>query len=437
MVGLFEELANNAPVMIWRSRADKLCDFFNRPWLDFTGRTFGKEFSIGWEEGLHPDDHARCLEIYTNAFDAREKFSMEYRRRRHDGEYRWILDNGTPFIRDGVFAGYFGSCIDITERRQLDEGRLILIAELNHRVKNMLSTVQSLARQSCARAGTPREAEELLSGRLMALSQAHEVLAEQQWKGGEMGQVARRLAALATRAPERVQIEGSAVLLPPVLAQSIAMAFYELFLNALQYGALSNDTGIVGIVWKPAQHDGGTWLDIVWQERGGRASRKPRAGHSADPLHAAGGNCGQDGNQLSEGRRHLPDPHAVARRHDMTNAGRRVLIVEDEMFVAILLEDMLAELGHKVAGMAARVATAMPLLDTLDFDFAILDVNLAGEMSFPIADLLAEKGVPYLFSTGYGRPGIVAAHANRPVLSKPFSSDDLQSAIASALQEAA
>jgi CheY-like chemotaxis protein len=94
---------------------------------------------------------------------------------------------------------------------------------------------------------------------------------------------------------------------------------------------------------------------------------------------------------------------------------------------------MLAELGHKVAGIASRVATALPLVDTLDFDFAILDVNLAGEMSFPVADMLAEKGVPYLFSTGYGRSGIIAAHAHRPVLSKPFSSGDLKSAIASAL----
>jgi CheY-like chemotaxis protein len=118
----------------------------------------------------------------------------------------------------------------------------------------------------------------------------------------------------------------------------------------------------------------------------------------------------------------------------MTNGRRRVLIVEDEMFVAILLEDMLSELGYKVAGMASRVANALPLVDALDFDFAILDVNLAGEMSFPVADLLAEKGVPYLFSTGYGRPGIVPAHAHCPVLSKPFSSGDLQSAIAAAFQ---
>lgn len=120
----------------------------------------------------------------------------------------------------------------------------------------------------------------------------------------------------------------------------------------------------------------------------------------------------------------------------MTGTGQRALIVEDEMFVAMLLEDMLHELGYKVAGMASRVATALPLVETLDFEFAILDVNLAGEMSFPVADMLASKGVPYLFSTGYGRQGIVEAHAGRPVLGKPFSSGDLQSAIVSVLQAA-
>jgi CheY-like chemotaxis protein len=115
----------------------------------------------------------------------------------------------------------------------------------------------------------------------------------------------------------------------------------------------------------------------------------------------------------------------------MRQSPRRALIVEDEMFVAILIEDMLLELGYDVAGMASRVATALPLVGTLDFDFAILDVNLAGEMSFPVADALAERGLPYFFASGYGQLGIVAPHAHRPVLSKPFSTKDLQSAIAS------
>jgi len=117
----------------------------------------------------------------------------------------------------------------------------------------------------------------------------------------------------------------------------------------------------------------------------------------------------------------------------MRDTGARVLIVEDEAFVVMLIEDMLAELGFEIAGTASRVAAAMPLVATLDFDLAILDVNLAGEMSFPVADAIAGKGVPYLFATGYGRPAITPEHAHRPVIKKPFSIQDLRAAIQASL----
>ena len=117
----FKELADNAPVMIWRSGPDKLCDWFNKPWLDFVGRKMEQEVGNGWAEGVHPDDFDRCLKTYIAAFDARENFTMIYRLRRHDGVYRYILDNGAPFYRGGEFAGYFGSCIDVSEQRATEE----------------------------------------------------------------------------------------------------------------------------------------------------------------------------------------------------------------------------------------------------------------------------------------------------------------------------
>ena len=116
----FKELADYAPVMIWRSGTDKLCDWFNKPWLDFVGRTMEQELGNGWAEGVHKEDFDRCLQIYTSSFDAREPFSMIYRLRRHDGEYRHILDNGAPFYRGGDFAGYFGSCIDVSDQQQTE-----------------------------------------------------------------------------------------------------------------------------------------------------------------------------------------------------------------------------------------------------------------------------------------------------------------------------
>jgi PAS domain S-box-containing protein len=118
----FRLVADSAPVMIWMSGTDRLCTYFNRPWLDFTGRSINQELGNGWAEGVHPDDWQRCMDTYIQASDRRESFRMEYRLRRHDGEFRWVLDIGVPrFDRGGSFAGYIGSCIDVTERRQTEE----------------------------------------------------------------------------------------------------------------------------------------------------------------------------------------------------------------------------------------------------------------------------------------------------------------------------
>lgn len=119
--GRFRAMADTAPVMVWRSRTDKACDFFNKPWLEFRGRTMEQELGAGWVEGVHPEDLEACLATYSTAFDERRAFSMEYRLLRSDGEYRWVLGTGVPrFAPDAAFAGFIGSCIDITERRRAE-----------------------------------------------------------------------------------------------------------------------------------------------------------------------------------------------------------------------------------------------------------------------------------------------------------------------------
>jgi PAS domain S-box-containing protein len=120
--GRFRNLANAAPALIWTSGKDKLCDFFNQGWLDFTGRTTAAELGNGWVEGVHPEDVQRCFQTYSSAFDARQPFEMEYRLRRRDGEYRWILDRGAPrYTLDGEFNGYAGLAIDIVDRKKIEE----------------------------------------------------------------------------------------------------------------------------------------------------------------------------------------------------------------------------------------------------------------------------------------------------------------------------
>ena len=112
----FRVVADSSPVLIWMSGLDKLCTFFNKVWLEFTGRTVEQEMGNGWVEGVHPDDFQSCLKTYVEAFDAREPFVMQYRLRRHDGEYRWISDTGVPrYDAQRNFAGYIGSCVDVTE----------------------------------------------------------------------------------------------------------------------------------------------------------------------------------------------------------------------------------------------------------------------------------------------------------------------------------
>lgn len=115
----FRNLADSGQALIWTSGLDKKCNYFNQPWLEFTGRTLEQEFGDGWVEGVHPDDLEFCFNIYSSAFERREKFSMDYRLRHNDGTYHWIQDNGTPLYNlDGEFIGYIGHCLDITAQKE-------------------------------------------------------------------------------------------------------------------------------------------------------------------------------------------------------------------------------------------------------------------------------------------------------------------------------
>lgn len=149
----YRTLADSGQALIWKARPDKLCDYFNKVWLEFTGRTYEQEFGNGWAEGVHPDDFDRCLDIYVTSFDKREAFSMDYRLRRHDGEYRWLQDDGCPrYDIHGMFIGYIGYCLDVTERKVAERELKNKNTELerftytvSHDLKSPLITIQSYA----------------------------------------------------------------------------------------------------------------------------------------------------------------------------------------------------------------------------------------------------------------------------------------------------
>ena len=122
--GLIRQVADRLPLLVWISGDDKRCTYVNKCWLDFTGRPLEAELGDGWAEGVHAADLQQCVDTYARAFDHRDPFLIEYRLRRHDGEYRWVLDNAAPlFDPDGSFAGYIGACFDVTEFRRAEAER--------------------------------------------------------------------------------------------------------------------------------------------------------------------------------------------------------------------------------------------------------------------------------------------------------------------------
>jgi two-component system, sensor histidine kinase PdtaS len=258
----FRLLADNAPVMIWRADTTKSCDYFNRRWLEFTGRTLEQELGSGWREGVHPEDAGRCLATFGEAFDARRSFTMDYRLRRHDGAWRWVLDSGSPFEADGGFAGYLGSCVDVTdlkqsleERRRMLQERDALLAELHHRVKNNAQATTSFLALQAARAEDPMVAQalrgaatrvmlsSLVQDRMFRLAGSAEVEL-----GPEVAATARQASEVAGRRGVAVEDRIEArVVVPASHATPLVLIVNELVVNALQHAFPGRRTGRVHV----------------------------------------------------------------------------------------------------------------------------------------------------------------------------------------------
>jgi len=139
----FRTLADAVPVLIWLADVSKRCTYFNKGWLEFTGRTMEQELGYGWAEGVHPDERSACLETYTTAFETRQPFELEYRRRRADGAYRWIVDCGVPlFTPNGSFIGHIGSGIDMTAHKQAEQFLQQMHTEIEQRVQERTAALR-------------------------------------------------------------------------------------------------------------------------------------------------------------------------------------------------------------------------------------------------------------------------------------------------------
>jgi PAS domain S-box-containing protein len=206
--GRFRSLADTAPVLIWMAGADKLCTFLNKTWLDFTGRALEQDLGNGWVENVHPDDRKRCLDTYVGAFDAQHEFTMEYRLRRHDGQYRWVWDKGVPRrAPDGTFLGYIGCADDVTDRKEAEFAAQRHRAELAHVTR--LSTMGELAASLAHELNQPltailtnvQTAQHYLAAEPADLDEVREILRDVVDDDKRASEVIRRLRALVRKEP--------------------------------------------------------------------------------------------------------------------------------------------------------------------------------------------------------------------------------------------
>jgi PAS domain S-box-containing protein len=197
----FQGMADTAPVLIWMTGTDALCNYFNKPWLDFTGRTMQQEVGTGWVEGVHPDDVPGCFDCFLPAFNARKPFRMEYRLRRADGEYRWVMESGIPrYTGGGEFAGYIGSNIDITDLKHAEAERQRL-----HQLEADLAHMNRVSMMGELAASVAHEIKQPIAAALMDAKSCLRWLRRDTPDVAESCEAASRMIHDATRAAEVIE----------------------------------------------------------------------------------------------------------------------------------------------------------------------------------------------------------------------------------------
>ena len=267
----FRHMADSAPALIWMTDAEGQVVFANMHFDYVFGRPAADMLGDGWKDVILAEDVERFQAAFRAAFEARRHFTVEVRVWDKDNRVRWLRCSGVPRLDDAhAFLGYTGCSMDITDVKLAQEQQMLLINELNHRVKNTLATVQSVAMQTLRNAATLEQARDDFEARLIALSRAHDVLTRENWEGANLQEIVNQaIEPYRRREENRFKIKGGAVRLPPRTALVLAMALQELATNAVKYGALSNDTGRVEIAWKVDPALDIPRLQLRWREAGG------------------------------------------------------------------------------------------------------------------------------------------------------------------------
>ena len=262
----FRLLAEHAPVMIWMCDAEGRCLHLNRMLRGFWNIEGSDLSAFDWRRSMHSEDVERVMTAMGAALQRHEMVRVTGRHVNAAGAYRTLETVAHPRVgADGNFLGLTGVNTDITDRERADAQRELLLAELNHRVKNTLAVVQGLVHQTFR--NTDQRACRAFEGRLLALASAHDLLTRSHWETTSLDQLVHDTLQFAGTNRSRITATGPSIRLSPHAALAIAMALHELFTNTLKYGALSNDEGKVRLDWRHFEGDGK--LRIEWREEGG------------------------------------------------------------------------------------------------------------------------------------------------------------------------
>lgn len=280
----FRLLANSIPQLAWMADSEGSIFWYNDRWFEYTGTTLDEMRGWGWTRVHHPDHVERVITRIRHSWETGEEWEDTFPLRSREGEYRWFLSRAMPLRGpDGRVSRWFGTNTDITEQRRNQQQIEFLMAEVNHRAKNMISVVQALVSRTAG-----RDYGESLAARLQAVSRNQDLLIRRNWGGASLGElIVSQLAVVSDLVGSRVRVDGQLdFMLSPSAAESIGLAIHELTTNATKYGALSNATGEVRIscaVDDDLEHGK---LRIAWEEAGGPPVAAPaRSGFGTVMIH--------------------------------------------------------------------------------------------------------------------------------------------------------
>jgi len=387
---------------------------------------------------IHPEDWTHLQNTIMPAVGEPPSVQIEFRVIRPNGERRWCTVTAVTSVdATDHIVRVSGVTVDVTDRKDAEERQALLAREVDHRARNALALVQSIVRLS--RSDTIGSYIAAVEGRIEALSRAHTLLAQGRWQGTDLARVVdEELAAYRTDDGRNIVTHGPEVLLEPGTAQTLALALHELSTNASKYGALSHSSGRLRVTWdlEPDR------LVLSWEEQGGSRVQPPASlGFGIRVISASierqlegkvvfnwrleGLQCRLSvphGKELGPSADQAKFAHIPGEKSQLPlrlATGNRILLVEDEILVAMMMRDILTKLEFAVVGPFSRFSDAMVAAVHEEVDAGVLDVNVGGEFVYPVADVLLARQKPFVFVTGYGRESIPRRFSHVPVVKKP------------------